>query len=70
MVMLAQAAVGYTQYFTHLPALLVEVHLLGVTVLVVAMVKSFLVCTYHAPEPIPAVVHQDPVPAGVPATAR
>ena len=28
-VMVAQAAVGYTQYFTHLPALLVEVHLLG-----------------------------------------
>ena len=30
-VMVAQAAVGYTQYFTHLPALLVEVHLIGVT---------------------------------------
>ncbi len=28
-VMVAQAAVGYTQYFTHLPALLVEVHILG-----------------------------------------
>ena len=28
-VLVAQAAVGYTQYFTHLPALLVEVHILG-----------------------------------------
>ena len=34
-VMVAQAAVGYTQYFTHLPALLVEVHLLGATALVI-----------------------------------
>ena len=30
-VLVAQAAVGYTQYFTHLPALLVEVHILGAT---------------------------------------
>ena len=28
-VMVAQAAVGYTQYFTHLPALVVEVHVIG-----------------------------------------
>ena len=49
-VMVAQAAVGYTQYFTHLPALLVEVHLLGVTALVIGAVQTFLACTYHAPE--------------------
>ena len=49
-VMVAQAGVGYTQYFTHLPALLVEVHLLGVTVLVVGAVQCFLACTFHAPE--------------------
>ncbi len=48
--MVAQAAVGYTQYFTHLPALLVEVHLLGATVLVIGAVQTFLACTYHAPE--------------------
>ena len=34
-VLVAQAAVGYTQYFTHLPALLVELHVLGATVLVI-----------------------------------
>ena len=34
-VMVAQAGVGYTQYFTHLPALLVEVHILGATALVI-----------------------------------
>ncbi len=59
-VMVAQAAVGYTQYFTHLPALLVEVHLLGATVLVIGAVQTFLTCTYHAPEPLPApLVHDE-----------
>ena len=48
--MVAQAAVGYTQYFTHLPALLVEVHILGATALVIGAVQTFLACTYHAPE--------------------
>ena len=56
-VMVAQAAVGYTQYFTHLPALLVELHLVGVTVLVIGAVQTFLTCTYHPPEPL-----LDPVP--------
>ncbi len=46
-VMVAQAAIGYTQYFTHLPALLVELHLAGATALAIAMVQTFLVCTYH-----------------------
>ena len=69
-VIVAQAAVGYTQYFTHLPALLVEVHLLGVTLLVVAAVECFLFCTYHAPEPVAALPDEAPAPAGVPATAR
>jgi len=49
-VMVAQAAVGYTQYFSHLPALLVEVHLLGVTVLVIGAVQCFLACTFHPPD--------------------
>ncbi len=77
-VMVAQAAVGYTQYFTHLPALLVEVHLIGVTVLVVAMIKTFLVCTYHRPEPVaPAVaaaqttdIDAEPLAASVPISAH
>ena len=52
-VMVAQAAVGYTQYFTHLPALLVEAHVLGATALVIGAVQTFLACTYHAPEVVP-----------------
>jgi cytochrome c oxidase assembly protein subunit 15 len=70
MVMVAQAAVGYTQYFTHLPALLVEVHIVGATALVIGAVQTFLTCTYHAPEVLPApLVHGAPAP-GVPIGAR
>jgi cytochrome c oxidase assembly protein subunit 15 len=70
MVMVAQAAVGYTQYFTHLPALLVEVHLLGVTILVIGAVKCFLSCTFHAPERLAAAQAIEPPTAGVPIGAR
>jgi heme a synthase len=75
-VMVAQAAVGYTQYFTHLPAALVEVHLLGVTILVIGATQCFLACTFHAPEVIPAAAaeHQDPdqmaADTGLPIGAR
>jgi cytochrome c oxidase assembly protein subunit 15 len=69
-VMVAQAAVGYTQYFTHLPVLLVEVHLIGATALVVATVQTFLACTYHAPELVAALAHEEAVPAGIPIGAR
>jgi heme a synthase len=54
-VMVAQSAVGYIQYFTHLPAALVEVHLLGVTILVIGAVQCFLSCTFHPPEVTEAV---------------
>ena len=40
-----QAIVGYTQYFTHLPAALVELHVLGATVLVVGTVQFLLSMT-------------------------
>ena len=53
-VLVAQAAVGYTQYFTHLPAALVELHVLGATALVIGFTQFFLALTYHAPEAIPA----------------
>ncbi len=69
-VMVAQAAVGYTQYFTHLPALLVEVHLLGATALVIGAVQTFLVCTYHAPEALPVPRVHDTSAPGVPVGAR
>jgi len=53
-VLVAQAIVGYTQYFTHLPALLVEVHVAGATVLVVGTTQFLLALTYHAPEAVAA----------------
>ncbi len=64
-VMVAQAAVGYAQYFSHLPALLVELHLAGVTALVVGMVQTFLVCTHHPPEVLTAPVGGGAVAHGV-----
>jgi cytochrome c oxidase assembly protein subunit 15 len=69
-VLVAQAAVGYTQYFTHLPALLVEVHIVGATALVIWSVQTFLACTYHAPEAVTApVIAERPAP-GVAVGAR
>jgi cytochrome c oxidase assembly protein subunit 15 len=69
-VLVAQAAVGYTQYFTHLPALLVELHLAGATALVIGAVQTFLTCTYHAPEVLPAPLVNDASAAGVPVAAH
>jgi heme a synthase len=69
-VMVAQGAVGYTQYFTHLPAALVEVHLLGVTILVIGATQCFLACTFHAPEVVPAPAPNELADAGVPIGAR
>jgi heme a synthase len=70
LVMVAQAGVGYTQYFTHLPALLVEVHLVGATAIVIGTVQTFLACTYHAPEVVAAPPAHDTSAAGVPIGAR
>ncbi|HVX23097.1 MAG TPA: COX15/CtaA family protein [Acidimicrobiales bacterium] len=64
--LVAQAAVGYVQYFTHLPAVLVEVHVAGAAVLVVGVVQFLLALTHHRPEVVPAVPHR---PAGVGAAA-
>lgn len=69
-VMVAQAAVGYTQYFTHLPALLVEVHLIGATALVIGATQTFFACTYHAPEALPTPLVRDASAAGVPVGAH
>jgi cytochrome c oxidase assembly protein subunit 15 len=69
-VMVAQAAVGYTQYFTHLPALLVEVHILGATVLVVGAVQCFLACTFHPTEQVTVPAEERQTGAGVPIGAR
>jgi cytochrome c oxidase assembly protein subunit 15 len=69
-VMVAQAAVGYTQYFTHLPALLVEVHILGATVLVVGAVQCFLACTFHPVEQVRVAAEEHQAEAGLPIGAR
>jgi cytochrome c oxidase assembly protein subunit 15 len=45
-----QAVVGYTQYFTHLPAALVELHVLGATVLTAGAVQFHLSLTGHPHE--------------------
>jgi len=50
MVFFAQAGVGYAQYFTHLPALLVELHVTGATILVIGVTYFVLSMTYHPPE--------------------
>ena len=57
----AQGAVGYTQFFTGLPALLVGTHMLGAGLLVVAAVSVILRLT----EPVPP----SSAPGGVPARA-
>ncbi|MGH9083603.1 MAG: hypothetical protein ACRDWN_09685, partial [Acidimicrobiales bacterium] len=49
-VLAGQAAVGYVQYFTHLPAVVVEVHELGAAVLVIAVLELFLSLTHHRAE--------------------
>ncbi len=46
-VLVAQAAVGYTQYFTRLPALLVEVHVIGATALVIGVLQMLLSLRQH-----------------------
>jgi cytochrome c oxidase assembly protein subunit 15 len=49
-VMILQGVIGYTQYFTHLPAGLVEVHVLGATMLVVGTTQFLLTMTDHPTE--------------------
>jgi heme a synthase len=69
-VLVLQAVVGYSQYFTHLPAALVEVHELGATVLVVGVVQFFLALTHRAPERVPSRLRAVPDLAGDLGVAR
>jgi heme a synthase len=48
--MVAQGLIGYTQYFTHLPPLLVGIHVFGVTVLWTAMLWFYDGLSHHAVE--------------------
>jgi heme a synthase len=50
MVFFVQAGVGYAQYFSHLPALLVELHVTGATILVIGVTYFVLSMTHHPPE--------------------
>ena len=53
-VMVAQGIVGYTQYFTRLPAFLVGIHVFGVTVLWTTMLWFVDGLFHHRPESVPA----------------
>ena len=53
-VLVAQGVIGYVQYFTHLPALLVEVHVVGATALVVGTTQFVLALTHHRAEVAPS----------------
>jgi len=52
--MVAQGVVGYTQYFSHLPATLVGVHVLGAATVWTAMVWFYDGLWSHQPETVPA----------------
>jgi heme a synthase len=72
--MIAQGLIGYTQYFTHLPPLLVGVHIFGATVVWSAMYWFADGLRHHAPEEVLAgtsATELDPteVSAAEPATA-
>jgi cytochrome c oxidase assembly protein subunit 15 len=54
LVLVAQAVIGYTQYFTHLPALLVELPVIGATAIVIGSVQFLLTLTRHPPERLAA----------------
>jgi cytochrome c oxidase assembly protein subunit 15 len=56
-VLLAQAAVGYVQYFTGVPPLLVGVHVLGATLVWMALVHLFL--RLRPPMPVAATTAAD-----------
>jgi cytochrome c oxidase assembly protein subunit 15 len=49
-IMVGQGAIGYIQYFTHLPALLVGVHVFGATVVWMGMLWFYDGLTYHGVE--------------------
>jgi len=65
-----QALIGYTQYFLHLPAGLVWVHVAGAVLLWIAVVRLNLSTRRRGPVPADGTAGQDgPVPAAGAATA-
>ncbi len=61
-VLVAQGAIGYIQYFTEVPALLVGFHIAGATLLWITVVRTMLVLR-DAPAPASAAASISPVPA-------
>ena len=59
-VMFAQGLIGYTQFFTHLPAVLVGVHVLGASVVWAAVLWFHHQMSVHAPE-VPAAIGDRPL---------
>jgi cytochrome c oxidase assembly protein subunit 15 len=57
-VLVAQAAVGYTQYFTGVPAFLVAVHIAGATAVWVATLRLNLAVVARLPGPVPGAVRE------------
>ena len=61
-VLLAQAAVGYGQYFTGVPALLVGVHVLGAVTVWIATLRLVLAMRVRAPAGRPLAMAAGPAP--------
>jgi cytochrome c oxidase assembly protein subunit 15 len=62
--LVAQAGVGYLQYFNGLPAILVGIHVAGATAVFAASVGVLLGC--RTPDPAPVVVSEREQPPAVP----
>jgi cytochrome c oxidase assembly protein subunit 15 len=60
LVAIAQTALGYTQYFTGVPALLVGLHILGATSVWIAMLRWHLGLTGGEPTPEPDAAAAEP----------
>lgn len=61
--LVAQAAVGYIQYFNGDPAGVVALHVAGASLVVIAVIRYYLGLTAPVPRPAPAVVRAIPAPA-------
>jgi heme a synthase len=65
---IAQCAIGFTQYFTGVPVGLVEIHIAGATATWIASVWLWLALTERPapPRPAPVIPHPDRAPAAEP----
>ncbi|MGW7281898.1 COX15/CtaA family protein [Streptomyces sp. NPDC054844] len=59
LVLLAQGAIGYVQYFTDLPEVLVALHMFGSCVMWIAALRVLLALRERAAEPVPALSAQE-----------